>query len=91
LKFREIGGIIGNESNRCSSMKTVIAIFGPVPPNTSPLDGFFCLAIGLLGLLYIPTQLSKMDCSKQWPKLALEVAVLLFFVITGIVIISKRL
>lgn len=70
---------------------TVITIFGPVPPSTSPLDGFFCLVIGLLGLLYIPTQLSKMDCLKQWPKLTLEVAVLLFFVVAGLVIILKRL
>jgi len=70
-------------------METVLALFGPVPPSTSPLDGFFCLAIALLGFLSIPVQISRMDFSKQWPKLAFEIAVLLFLVIVGLVIISK--
>ena len=72
-------------------MTTGLAIFGPVPPGTSPLDGFFCLAIGLLGLMFIPVQVRKMDFSKQWPKLALELAILLFLVVTGLVLISRRL
>jgi hypothetical protein len=90
LEFGGIGGIIETKV-ASSSMTMALGIFDPVPPSTSPLDGFFCLAIGLLGLLFIPVQVRKMDFSKQWPKLALELAILLFLVVAGLVIISRRL
>jgi hypothetical protein len=48
------------------------------------------LAITLLGFLSIPVQISRMNFSKQWAKLVFEIAVLLFSVIAGIVIVSKR-
>jgi hypothetical protein len=71
-------------------MKPIAGIFGPVPPGASPLNGFVILAIALLGLLYIPVQMRRMHFSKEWPKLALEVAVLLFLVVVGITMISKN-
>jgi hypothetical protein len=69
----------------------ILAIFGPVPGGKSPLDGFFCLATGLLGLLFLPSQIARMDFRKQWPKLVLEVIVLLFLISIGLVMVSKRL
>ncbi len=71
-------------------MKPIAGIFGPVPPGASPLSGFIILGIALLGLLYIPVQIRRMNFSKEWPKLALEVAALLFLVVVGIAMIAKN-
>jgi hypothetical protein len=71
-------------------MLITISIFGPVPPSTSSLNGFAILTIALLGLLSIPVQVQKMNFSKQWPKLALEVVVLLFLLFVGIADVAKN-
>ena len=71
-------------------MPITVSIFGPVPPGTSSLNGFAILTIALLGLLSIPVQVQKMNFSKQWPKLALEVVVLLFLLFVGIAIVAKN-
>jgi hypothetical protein len=65
-------------------------IFGPVCRGGSFLNGFAILVIVVLGLAYIPFQLQKMSFAKQWPKLVLEVVVLLFLVFVGIATIAKH-
>jgi hypothetical protein len=89
--LEELVGIIAPESWRGRSMNQILAILGRVPPSNSAFDGFFLLAAGLLGLLSIPAQISKMNSLKLWPILALQLVVLLAFVIGGLVILSKKL
>jgi hypothetical protein len=71
------------------TMQVALSILGPVPPGNSPLNGFAILAIALIGLLSIRVQVQKMNLSKQWPKLALEVVVLLFLLFVGIATVAK--
>jgi hypothetical protein len=56
----------------------------------SPLNGFVILAFALFGLLSSPVQIRRMNFSKEWPKVVLEVAVVLFLVVVGIAMISKN-
>ena len=67
-----------------------LSIFGPVTPGASSLNGFAILTVALLGLLSVPYQVQRMNLSKQWPKLVLEVVVLLFLVFAGIAIVAKN-
>lgn len=71
-------------------MELSLNIFGPVPLGGSFLNGFAILVIAVLGLAYIPFQLQRMNFTKQWPKLVLEVVVLLFLVFVGIATIAKH-
>jgi hypothetical protein len=79
------------ENEGASSVISVFFAFGPLPPSTSPLNGFLLLAVGLLSLLCVPAQIQKMNFRFQWAKLVLELLVLLFFVVTGLVKISQTL
>jgi hypothetical protein len=70
-------------------MQIGLYILGPVPSGNSRVNGFAILTIALIGLLSIPVQVQKMNFSKQWPKLALEVVVLLFLLFVGIATVAK--
>ena len=72
-----------------AAMQIGLSILGPVPAGNSRLNGFAILTIALIGLLSIPVQVQKMNFSKQWPKLALEVVVLLFLLFVGIATVAK--
>jgi hypothetical protein len=73
-------------------MKQILCSFGPIPVGSNSAGtGFLLLAIGLLGLLNIAAKIAGLNWREQWPKLALHLIVLLFFVIGGLVILSKRL
>ena len=71
-------------------MPIILSVFGPVPPGASSLNGFAILTVALVGLLSIPVQVQKINISKQWPKLALEVVILLFLLFVGIAIVAKN-
>lgn len=73
-------------------MKQIFAIFGPVPPGgNSALPGFVLVAIGLLGLLSLPSQIAKMkSIESKWRKVAFLVVADLAFVLGGLVMLYKR-
>ena len=77
-------------SSAIAAMPIPVSILGPVPPGATSLNGFAIMTIALVGLLSIPVQVQKMNFSKQWPKLALEVVVLLFLLFVGIAIVAKE-
>ena len=78
-------------------MKHALAIFGPVPAGSnSAFTGFCLVVVALLGLLSIPSQITKMyslklNSAKVWSKLAIQLVVLVAFLIGGLVILSKKL
>lgn len=71
-------------------MELSLNIFGPVPSGGSFLNGFAILVIAVLGLGYIPFQLQRMSFAKQWPRLVVELVVLLFLVFVGIAMLAKH-
>jgi hypothetical protein len=78
-------------------MKQVLAIFGPLPAGSnSAFTGFCLVVVALLGLLSIPSQIAKMyslklNSPKVWSKLAIQLVVLVAFLVGGLMMLSKRL
>jgi hypothetical protein len=71
----------------------ILAIFGPVPSGGDPtLPGIVLFVVGLLGFLYLPVQIGKIDSIRsQWTKIAFLVVIDSCFVMVGLVMLSRGL